>query len=523
MKLVVIVPPVAYNPQDWGDYLGGRLIYTILRDKGYSVDFIDYHMNYKDIKNASKELIEKEYDWIGITAPFAMEMASAIELANTLKENGYKGHITVGGAAATMIVEDILTYCKNIDSISIGEGSKSVLTFINKLTTNNKQITDTGGFYFNTKQGIIKNPPAKDVIHLDEEPFIEPYRDNHIMNIYTSRGCPHQCSFCSVHEFQKISNQPLWKSKSPEKVVNEIEKYYKEYSIEYFIFVDDNFFGSCKMGKERAKKIARLLLEKNMNINFSIEFRVDDIDKRLLNLLKRAGLWHVRLGVESGVQNMLDRFNKHTSVEQNIQAMNTLLELGVEINVNYILFDPWTTIEELNENLRFLKNTKAYSISQSPLSIYSNHLGIIGGTKVAQRLNELEVIDWSLPQVSDYHRKIIRDLGLVSDYKMVNNQMNKFRKIHIHWVDLLDEKGTSLMEIYNYKLDKLYNDKYDRYTNNIRKWFMNICELATEIFEFEVKNIEAKDENELVIWIKNRLTKYDTNVFGMPFEQFIKI
>ncbi|WP_432405974.1 B12-binding domain-containing radical SAM protein [Wukongibacter sp. M2B1] len=521
MKLVVIVPPVRYNTQDWGVYLGGRLIYTILRDKGYDVDFIDYHLNFKNIENASKELIEKKYDWIGMTAPFALEMASAIELSDTLKKNGYKGHITIGGAAATMKAENVLNYCKSIDSISIGEGSKSIPIFISELINDHSQITTTKGFYFNTKDGIIKNQPDKAIIELDEDPFIEPYRDHHIMNIYTSRGCPHQCSFCSVHEFQKRSNQPLWKAKSPERVVEELEMYNKEYNIKYFIFVDDNFFGSCKKGRERAKSIARLLLEKNLGIHFSIECRVDDVDKRLLNLLKRAGLWHVRLGVESGVQNMLERFNKHVTVKRNIEAMYTLIELGLEINVNYILFDPWTTVEELKENLKFIKETKAYSISQSPLSVYSNHLGIIGGTKVAERLDELDVVDWTFPQVSDYHKKIIRDLGLVIDYKMKEEGMNKFRKVHMDWINKLDEKGSSLMKIYNYKLDELYNDNYDIYTTNIRKWFFNLCELATEIFEFEVENVEYKDEESLLMIINDKLNKYDVNILGSSFEQFI--
>lgn len=58
-------------------------------------------------------------------------------------------------------------------------------------------------------------------------------------------------------------------------------------------------------------------------------------------------------GVESGVDSILDRFNKETTADQNALAIRTLSALGVPTRFTYITFDPLMTLDELKASYAF--------------------------------------------------------------------------------------------------------------------------------------------------------------------------
>ncbi len=257
-----------------------------------------------------------------------------------------------------------------VDSITIGEPEHTFLE-LTEAVINNKDssaLFSINGLAFNSlssETGIIKNKPREPISNIDNLPF--PYR--HCFEIFkgrgiatyvlASRGCYGKCTFCYLNQF--YAEESLWRGRSPENVMDEICHLYREYGERYFYFADANFFGPGRKGKEWADKLARMIIEQDMKINFGIECRVNDVEEKLFGLLVKAGLRDVFLGVESGSQNSLDRFRKNTTVEQNKKAINILRQFNIEPNYGFIIFDPDSTLEEVRENFEFLREMEMFS------------------------------------------------------------------------------------------------------------------------------------------------------------------
>ncbi len=134
-------------------------------------------------------------------------------------------------------------------------------------------------------------------------------------------------------------------------MVDELEMLIKEYQVENVVFCDGNF----TISRERAARIAEEIIRRKLKIRYAIESRVTEVEEDLFKLLKESGLKRVLLGIESGSQTMLDRFNKGTTVEENIKALEILSKLDIYVSPGFIMLDDRTTLEELQENISFVR------------------------------------------------------------------------------------------------------------------------------------------------------------------------
>jgi len=165
-----------------------------------------------------------------------------------------------------------------------------------------------------------------------------------------------------------------------------MERLSKDYGVKEVMFSDDNFIGPGKMGKERAVAIAEEIIRRGVRVRFSIACRANDVERETLAALKKAGLKGVFLGIESGVQRALDSFNKGVTVEDNRRAAFLIRQLDLDLILGFIMFDPDTTLEEILENLAFLR-----SIGIGASTIFNrvgalNRLDAYEGTSMAERL-----------------------------------------------------------------------------------------------------------------------------------------
>jgi hypothetical protein len=127
--------------------------------------------------------------------------------------------------------------------------------------------------------------------------------------------------------------------------------------------VDEEFFGYSPNAVQRATDVASAL--KSHGFRFEIMARVDQVYRpsrdaawhaeriHLWTSLVRDGLDRVLLGVESGVDTVLHRFNKHTTSPANVLAVRILSSCQVPVRLTYITFDPLMNMDELIESYRF--------------------------------------------------------------------------------------------------------------------------------------------------------------------------
>ena len=140
--------------------------------------------------------------------------------------------------------------------------------------------------------------------------------------LFTSRGCPQNCSFCA----SKAVFDGKIRFVSAQKIFEEM-KYYYQKGVKAFYVMDDNF---CLLPK-RIKKLASLIEESDMEIEYRIMARADSITEDLAKDLKRSGCRVVALGVESGDDIVLDKINKKTSTAVINRATKILQEQGIHV------------------------------------------------------------------------------------------------------------------------------------------------------------------------------------------------
>lgn len=387
--VLLINAPSTYKlpPSSRKDHVGIGYLAAVLRKAGLSVRLLDTPMLDWSVARTLEDIARITSKVVGISALQA-QGEGAVGIVKGLRAAGSQATIVLGGQFPTFCYDRLLVDFPEIDAIIRGEGELPFLHLVQRVLAG-APWQDCPGAAFRRNGEVVVNPPPPLIADLDSIPF--PARDTlpevraigAMVSVSSSRGCPARCSFCSIHNFYRLSKGPIWRGRSPDNVVEEIKYLVKDHEVRKFIFVDDNFIGVGEKGKQRAREIAEALLREGIQVEFFISCRVTDVEEELFALLKRAGLSTVGLGIEAGNQRQLDTFNKGATVEDNKQAIRTLRKIGVEPGVGFIMADPYLTPAELVENVQFLKDV---GIKLSDLSFPLGELWLFDGTDILERL-----------------------------------------------------------------------------------------------------------------------------------------
>lgn len=384
MKVLLLHPPGNYKKlSDAVENLGLGYIAAVLRRDGHEVEILDANARCMKVGEAVREILTRDFDCLGITAINEFKK-HVISVVRAVREKRKDALIVVGGYTATLETEQFLAECPEVDFVVRGEGEISAPDVFGRIERGEKW-QDTPGIAYRSEGVVVMNPMPPLIQNLDSLPF--PARDS-LRDIPTltqtaiagSRGCYHNCSFCSISAFYGLSGTSAPRFRSPESIVDEMESIVASTGRTMFSFADDDFIGPGEKCRNRAIQIADQIKARNLNINFSIECRADEVDEDLLKLLKEAGLSGLFLGIESGVQRQLDTFNKGTTVEQNKRAIEIVQRLDLRLSSGLIIFDPYTTMDDLMETLKFIRETGPYENSaiESTVLLYR-------GTPLAER------------------------------------------------------------------------------------------------------------------------------------------
>jgi magnesium-protoporphyrin IX monomethyl ester (oxidative) cyclase len=290
-------------------------------------------------------------DLVVISAPFLGWWKTVSSIAAATKSID-KNIITVlMGADPSARPADCLKK-PNIDFVVIGEPEQTILELADTLQKGKlENLKDVKGIAFNEKGEIIVTPPRPFVEDLDSLPF--PARHLLPMSTYfaavkenplrgeihkpwvamiTSRGCPHNCIFCSSH----IVMGRKWRARSPENVVDEIEQLVKTYNIKQVDFED----GNLTVDKKRMEDICDLIIKRGLDIEWYTPngVRADGLDEKLLKKMAASGCKKIRIAPESGVQRIVDQtIRKNLDLKKVENAVVSARKVGIGVGCFFIL------------------------------------------------------------------------------------------------------------------------------------------------------------------------------------------
>ncbi|GHE29876.1 hypothetical protein GCM10017673_35820 [Streptosporangium violaceochromogenes] len=318
---------------------------------------------------------------VGISAKSQRTYRAARRIARLLKAGRADVHITLGGVFPSAADEQILGDCAEIDSIVRGEGEFAIVELAARLSQG-LPLDRMRGLTLRAGGRIVRTPERPRIRDLDALAF--PARDDlermlgdggrgsTSAYLVASRGCYAACTFCSIHQIYGDHNVVR---RSPESIADEMKSIIDRYGVRRFSFVDDLFIMPSPSGIRWVHEFCDLLTERRLDVNFYAEMRADTIERSLVKRLIDVGLHRLFIGAESGVDSVLVRWDKGTTVADNDNALRELREIGLaphQINFGYIMFDPEMTFAELKEQYHWIKNSGYAKVQhlQNKMNIY---------------------------------------------------------------------------------------------------------------------------------------------------------
>ncbi|MGB7492496.1 MAG: radical SAM protein, partial [Thermoanaerobaculia bacterium] len=364
---------------------------TPLHRLGYGIQIIDEFAN-PDWKRELLEGIEERPICFGVTCMTGPQIWHALEGCRLVRERHPDVPIVWGGVHASLMPQQTLSHSL-VDIVVVGEGEQTFLELVKALESGTPLSRVAGIWYKEDGETAVvsgtESAEAESIL-----PVLSPQSDNscagatvefngfrwtgerpfvnmdeqaplayHLidMNRYrrrlfgidhvsfnSSRGCTFRCNFC----WDPVMHKRKWRAMQPDTVLEQLQRIITDHDIRGFLFTDDHFFIDMK----RARAILEAIVRADLDISISkLQIRADTIckmDEDFLELLVRAKVRRLTVGVESGSQRLLDLIKKDVTVEQVIEANRKLIPYTVVPIYLFMMGLPSETPEELEESIR---------------------------------------------------------------------------------------------------------------------------------------------------------------------------
>ncbi len=395
IRTILFIEPKTENLHIYAKFnlprLGSPLLATIMREQGFQV---------RVCFMTEREILKKDLlaDLVAIST-ITSTAPAAYRLARYYKSRGIP--TVLGGPHVSFRPGEGLDYA---DYCICGEGEHAFPALVNALN-NGGSLEHVPGLVWKQGLTVRKNSRAAAVHDLDSLPFPDlslieygrsRYRRNpfkrKIIPIQTSRGCPFDCTFCSVTGmFGK-----RYRYRSASNIIEELKRYNPRKH--HIFFYDDNFSANRK----RTKELLLKMIELKLGFGWSTQVRTDIAkDSELLALMKRAGCQVLYIGFESCDENALAEMHKSQTVSEMVTAIREIKKHHIYIHGMFVFgFD--------SDTLRSIDNTIKFAVSQPIDSAQFLILTPLPGTEFYNTLLDTgRIIDINWADYDAHHVKFV--------------------------------------------------------------------------------------------------------------------
>jgi len=160
-----------------------------------------------------------------------------------------------------------------------------------------------------------------------------------------SRGCPFNCIFCLKKMYGK------YRTKSSQNLIREIEFVINEFGVKNAYFMDLEFTTNKKLVND----VCDFLIQEKFDFNWTCQARLDSVDLKILQKMKRAGCKIIHFGVESGSSRILGKINKKIDLKQIERGIKLTRITDIDTVCFFLFGFPSETINDMNKTIEFAK------------------------------------------------------------------------------------------------------------------------------------------------------------------------
>lgn len=313
-KKLILISPLAEKSLLGGDFYFrmpylGLLKVAALTPQDWEVSIIDEKVEGVDF--------DQHADLVGITA-MTPAVNRGYRIADEFRSRGKK--VVMGGMHISKLPEEALQHC---DSVVIGEAEGLWQTLLDDFTKGQLQKT----YKHENGYPSLENLP---IVNWDL------YKDKRYLPVHsieTTRGCPHNCEFCSVtNSFGgKFRNRPV---DEVEREIQRLKPFEGKFILKNTVFfADDNIISS----RRHAKELLTRIIPYNLKWvgQASVNIAKDD---EILDLCRKSGCMGILIGFESLSADSLSHMGKQFNKPQNyVDVIKKVHDYGIGINGSFVL------------------------------------------------------------------------------------------------------------------------------------------------------------------------------------------
>jgi anaerobic magnesium-protoporphyrin IX monomethyl ester cyclase len=366
-KILFVEPPKDY----WfvmGEYLPpptGLLILAAYLERempDLEIEVFDCQARRKNWDDIEKEISGFSPDIVA-TSGFTCNAYVCARVAEIAKKVNSEIINVVGGLHFSQVPEESLTNFPEIDYIVRGEGEQTLVELI-RFLRDGKNPSDVNGLSYIHDGKIIHNPDRPLIENLDTLPYPayhlveDQIKDYHFttmagkntvyMVMEGGRGCVHRCTFCTQWKHWG----GVWRTKSPKRIVDEMEYLHERFGGQFIWFADDNF-DYRRRGRDLLMELRPREFTKDIMLFF--QARVDDVAQNpdLVGEFRNVGNYWVMMGVEHHSEKQLKEYKKGITVPDARKAVKILNENDIFSQSMFVIGARSDTAESIEQVRKF--------------------------------------------------------------------------------------------------------------------------------------------------------------------------
>lgn len=317
------------------------------------------HVSGEEYDILQSYITKNKIDFVGLGG-LSGEYSDIVRVVSLVRKIDHNIIIQVGGGIMTADPVVTMQAMPDVDFGIIGEGEQTSVELIDAIARK-LDLTSVNGIIYRCENGLRITNRRVEIDNLDTLPFPDYEGFNYAeylrlnpdlsdegkkysqVSVIGGRSCKYNCTFCFHPSGSK------YRQRSLDSIFSEIDYLVRNYDISYIALREELF----ATDNERVRQFCERV--RVYDFDWSIQLRIDSINKELVDLLKNTRCRYLFVGVESADDRVLKSMRKGITLAQIERALDMLRDAGLNSRSGVIFGDEVETFESAMFTLNWFK------------------------------------------------------------------------------------------------------------------------------------------------------------------------